>query len=244
MLSVALSAGPLLAKGRFVSSFSFAGQFTPPDSVMTADDSLLLRSRQADSIYSKPYKPSKYPRITPKDRQSSTFMEGGKGTPMLPDANIFEEKIELDSSFQYRMKEQVDGRDYRPGMRMSLEEFTDWQEREMIKNYWQSKSEGLDGEGAVGGRRLIPLIPISPVFDRVFGGSYVDITPTGFVTLDFGGRWQNVQNPATSVDRQQVGTFDFNQQINMNVVGKVGEKLKVNINYDNNATFDFENNVK
>ena len=233
----------LLAESRYYPSRLFKPA-NPPDKIIGIEDSLLLRKKQRDSIYLKPYKRSTRPRLTPQDRHVNQFVHGRKGTPMLPNASIFKHEIELGESSNYRMKEKVGDNQYRPHVQMSLDEFTDWQERERMKQYWKSRSESLDGEGALGGRRLIPLIPLSPVLDRVFGGYYVDITPTGFVTLDFGGRWQNNQNPATSVDRQSVGNFEFDQQIKMNIVGKVGEKLAININYDNNATFDFQNNVK
>ncbi|CAE7241759.1 maeB [Symbiodinium microadriaticum] len=41
-----------------------------------------------------------------------------------------------------------------------------------------------------------------------------------------------------------VSGFNFNMQISSNVVGKIGEKLAVTFNYDNNNTFDFQNDLK
>ena len=40
------------------------------------------------------------------------------------------------------------------------------------------------------------------------------------------------------------GTFDFDQRIGMNVIGKIGEKLRVTANFDNNTSFDFENDLR
>src|SRR5205085_6686877 len=94
------------------------------------------------------------------------------------------------------------------------------------------------------GRNLIPKIYISPVLDRIFGGSYVEIIPRGFVTLDFGASFQNIQNPQVPARQQKNGGFEFDQQISLNVVGKIGEKLSVTTNFDNNNSFDFQNNMK
>ena len=75
----------------------------------------------------------------------------------------------------------------------------------MLKGYWQGRSKALDGESAVSGRNLIPKIYISPVLDRIFGGSYVEIIPRGFVTLDFGASFQNVENPTVAARQQKNG---------------------------------------
>ncbi|HRH38151.1 MAG TPA: cell surface protein SprA, partial [Flavobacteriales bacterium] len=39
-------------------------------------------------------------------------------------------------------------------------------------------------------------------------------------------------------------TFNFDQRIQLNLVGSIGDKLKINTNYNTQATFDFENQVK
>jgi cell surface protein SprA len=102
----------------------------------------------------------------------------------------------------------------------------------------------MDGESAVAGRGFTPKIFISPILDRIFGGSYVELVPRGFVTLDFGGSFQKISNPQIPIRQQRNGGFEFDQQINMSVVGKVGEKLAVTANFDNNNSFDFQNNMK
>ncbi len=102
----------------------------------------------------------------------------------------------------------------------------------------------MDGESAVSGKNLLPKIYISPTLDRIFGGSYVELIPRGNVTLDFGGSWQKIENPLINVRQQRNGGFEFDQQISLSVVGKIGEKLKVATNFDNNNSFDFQNSMK
>src|SRR5688500_5638835 len=127
---------------------------------------------------------------------------------------------------------------------MSFEEFKQYQDRQILKNYWKTRSRAMDGESAVSGRGFTPKIFVSPVLDRIFGGSYVELIPRGFVTLDFGGSFQKISNPSIPIRQQRNGGFEFDQQINMSVVGKVGEKLAVTANFDNNNSFDFQNNMK
>jgi cell surface protein SprA len=152
--------------------------------------------------------------------------------------------VEIDTAGNYTIYEKIGELNYRPTSSMTFEEFKQHQDRQILKDYWQGRARAQDGESAVSGRSLIPKIFISPILDRIFGGSYVELIPRGFVTLDFGGAFQKINNPAIPIRQQRNGGFEFDQQINMSVVGKIGEKLAVTANFDNNNSFDFQNNMK
>lgn len=205
----------------------------------------LSDSTKADSLKNAIYTPTKRPTFIQKDRFGDPFSNFLSHSPLLlQDPASLKLDLEIDTGMNYTIYEKIGNINYRPTSTMTFGEFSKYQDREIIKSYWKSRSSGLDGESAVSGRRLIPKIYISPIFDRIFGGSYVDIQPTGFVNLDFGGRWQRINNPAIPINQQRNGGFNFNQQISMNVVGKVGEKLAITANFDNNNSFDFQNNLK
>ena len=53
-----------------------------------------------------------------------------------------------------------------------------------------------------------------------------------------------IENPSIPIRQQRNGGFNYDQQINLNINGKVGEKLNITANFDNNNTFDFQNNLK
>jgi len=200
---------------------------------------------KADTTENREYTPSRRPTYKPKDRLGDPFSNNVSNSPLLlQDPSNLELGVEIDTGMNYTIYEKIGDLNYRPTSSMSFSEFKQYQEREQLKEYWKDRSAGLDGESAVSGRNLIPPIYISPVFDRIFGGSYVEIVPRGFVTLDFGGRWQFVDDPQLQERQRRNGSFEFDQQISMNVVGKVGEKLQVTANFDNNNSFDFENNLK
>ncbi len=152
--------------------------------------------------------------------------------------------VEIDTALNYTIYEKIGDLNYRPTSSMSFAEFKQYQDRQQLKSYWQGKSRAQDGESAVSARGLLPKIFISPVFDRIFGGNYVELVPRGFVTLDFGGQWQRINNPSLNIRQQKNAGFEFDQQINMSVIGKIGEKLAVSANFDNNNSFDFQNNMK
>lgn len=194
---------------------------------------------------SQPYQPSRRPTFRPSDRYGDPFSNTRNESPLFrDDPGQMKMDVEIDTGFNYTIYEKVGNVDYRPASTLTFEEFKQYQERQMLKEYWQSRTRALDGESAVSGRGFVPKIFISPVLDRIFGGSYVELVPRGFVTLDFGGSWQRINNPNIPIRQQRNGGFEFDQQINMNVVGKVGEKLAVTANFDNNNSFDFQNNMK
>src|SRR5690606_14455803 len=93
-------------------------------------------------------------------------------------------------------------------------------------------------------KRVIPKIYISSAFDRIFGGNYVDIRPNGNVTLRFGARFNRNFNRQLPLRQQRVGDFEFDQNITLNLIGQIGEKLKLSFNWDTKANFEFENNMK
>lgn len=198
-----------------------------------------------DTTQNLQYTPSRRPTYQPKDRFGDPFSNNTSTSPLLlKDPSSLNLDVEIDTGMNYTIYEKIGDLNYRPTSSMTFEEFKQYQERQQLKEYWQNRSAGLDGESAVSGRNLIPPIYVSPIFDRIFGGSYVEIVPRGFVTLDFGGRWQFVDDPQLQQRQRRNGSFEFDQQISMNVVGKVGEKLQVTANFDNNNSFDFENNLK
>jgi len=191
------------------------------------------------------YRPSRRPTYRPSDRHGDPFSSPSSSSPLfLRDPNRLQLDLEIDTALNYTIFEKIGDVNYRPATTMTFEEFKKYQERQQLKSYWQSRSKSLDGESPVAGRGLIPKIFISPVLDRIFGGSYVELVPRGFVTLDFGASFQKINNPQIPIRQQRNGGVEFDQQINLSVTGKVGEKLQVTANFDNNNSFDFQNNLK
>ena len=80
-------------------------------------------------------------------------------------------------------------------------------------------------------------------FSTIFGKNEVDLRVTGNSVLDLGGGYN--QNALTQASSGRDGTFapDFGQELNLNVAGTIGDKLRINVNYDTQSDFDFENQV-
>ena len=61
--------------------------------------------------------------------------------------------------------------------------------------------------------------------------------------VSFGYQMNRTENPAIPVRLRKVPTFDFDQKIQMNVMGQIGTKMNMRVNYNTEATFDYENKM-
>nr|WP_228527553.1 cell surface protein SprA [Pararhodonellum marinum] len=163
---------------------------------------------------------------------------------ILPSPYEQQLEVEVDSTFRFKVRDELDTSAYQPDYSYDFDEFSRMQELRLRQEYWRNRSRGMDGESAVSGRGLLPPMTVSPTFDRIFGGSEVDIVPTGFVNLDFGGIYRRIDNPTLPIRQQRNGGFNFDQQIQMSVNGTLGQKMRIGANFDSNNSFDFENQLK
>jgi cell surface protein SprA len=147
-----------------------------------------------------------------------------------------------DSSFTFTQK--MGSLDYRTPTYMTDQEYKDYQFRQQVKNYWKSRTQA-DSKSDPTKKQLIPQLKVGgELFDRLFGGNTVDIRPTGSAELLFGVITNRNENPAIPQKQRKISNFDFNMKIQLNIVGKIGEKLKLTTNYNTEASFDFENQIK
>ncbi len=76
--------------------------------------------------------------------------------------------------------------------------------------------------------------------DKVFGPGGVQIRTQGSAELIFGVKSNKLDNPALTERMRKSTIFDFDEKIQMNVTGSVGDKVNFNLNYNTQATFDFD----
>lgn len=127
---------------------------------------------------------------------------------------------------------------------MTRDEYMDYSAKEERKRYFDQRSKSNAGESGYNNKKSPSLISTPPILDKVFRGGLVDIQPSGSAELTFGGIFNTVRNPQYSARQQKTGQFDFDQKIQLNVNGKIGNALNLGIKYDTDATFDFDNQTK
>ena len=171
------------------------------------------------------------------------FSNSGVVSPLLlpPPQNVQQRVVYDPQTNSYVFSEKIGSLDYRPSSMMSFEEYQVYQEQQAKAGYWQSKAREESGAGPafMKGLRLG-----NQSIDKVFGSEAISITPQGSAELIFGYSRTTNKNPAIPVRNQKNGSFIFKEKIMMNVTGSIGDKLEIGLNYNTEASFNFENKTK
>ena len=149
---------------------------------------------------------------------------------------------------RYIYTKSVDGFNINYPLILTPKQYQDLMLREQMRDYYQEKSAAIDGKKSgtdAAKRNLLPVYRVnSKIFETIFGSNTIDIKPTGSVELDLGVRFTKQDNPSFSPRNRRTTSFDFTQRISVGLQGKVGTRLSVNINYDTQSTFAFQNLIK
>ena len=136
----------------------------------------------------------------------------------------------------------VGGRQVGTPIALTFDEYIAERQREEQNDYFRQKAQAnkyIKSSGIIP-----PIAPDIEVVDVIFGGGLIEIKPTGSAEVTFGGNFNRVDNPNFNVNNQRNGQFDFGMKMQLNVTGQIGERLKLNWNYDTEANFEFENQMK
>ena len=160
-----------------------------------------------------------------------------------------ETEVEYDpDTKEYNYSQKLGKLNYRPPSYLSFDEYQEYQNKKSMSDYWKeirNNAEELDDDEANSSSSFRPSINVeSEGFDRIFGGNTIEIRPNGSAELIFGVNSSKTENPAIPVNQRRITVFDFRQNIQLNVIGNIGDKLKIQTNYNTQATFDFENQMK
>lgn len=142
----------------------------------------------------------------------------------------------------YIVTEKIGDQYYRPPTSMTFEEYQEYINQKQLKDYWRQRA---DAESFSSRKPLIPKLDVkNKIFKDIFGDCPIEIKPQGSAELIFGFNRSKVDNPALPEKQRKNTTFDFDQKIQMSVTGKIGCNMQLTVNYNTEATFDFENEMK
>jgi cell surface protein SprA len=179
-----------------------------------------------------------------RDRITDPYSEPADNSPMyLNDPSNIKTEVEYDpDNNRYNINDNIGEMFYRNPSYMSFDEFIESEFHKSTNDYWKLRSTEDD---KLSKKAFAPKITINSVaFDRIFGGNTIDIRPQGSAELNFAVNIAKNQNPALPEKQRTVTTFDFKEKIQMNVIANIGDKMKLTMNYNTEATFDFENKMK
>ncbi|MGQ1890379.1 T9SS outer membrane translocon Sov/SprA [Thermophagus sp. OGC60D27] len=124
---------------------------------------------------------------------------------------------------------------------MSIEEYRQERLRQSMFNYWSEQNrENLNSQSTQGSGINIAT---GQAMGNILGSETINIRPQGIAQLQIGVNHTRIDNPTLQERMRKTTTFDFQEKIQMNITGNIGDKIKMGINYNTDATFDFENQI-
>ncbi len=128
---------------------------------------------------------------------------------------------------------------------MSFDEYNEFRTNSVVRNNWKANTQRTSQDDDFLNNFLNPQINLGiEGIDKIFGSDQITVTPTGNVDITLGLSYYKINNPSLSKREKTNFNFDFTQDIQLGVNGKVGDKMNVGINYNTQAMFDYENRKK
>ena len=120
--------------------------------------------------------------------------------------------------------------------------------KEKMNQNFKDRNQAISGNSEEAKKKRKDLLPTyyvnSKFFESVFGGRTINIQPKGNFSIDLGLRYTKRDNPSLHIKNRSNLAFDFDQKISMGLKGKIGTRLSLDLNYDTQSTFDFNNQIK
>ncbi|MCH5214286.1 MAG: cell surface protein SprA [Muribaculaceae bacterium] len=111
--------------------------------------------------------------------------------------------------------------------------------REMFDYFHQKNAETFENKEKQPFNIFDMNFAIGPL-EKIFGPGGVRLTTQGSIQLSMGVKSNKTDNPALSLRSRRKTYFDFTQKIQASIGASVGDKLKFNMTYNTDATFDFD----
>ena len=124
---------------------------------------------------------------------------------------------------------------------LSPEEYAKWHERKSMQSYFRKKNyEEWENSSKKGKFDFTDMhFDLGPA-EKVFGPGGVRIKTQGNAELKVGYSIQTIDNPSLPSRSRRTNSFDFDEKINLNLRGSVGDKMSMDFNYNTEATFSYD----
>ena len=123
---------------------------------------------------------------------------------------------------------------------MTPKEYMTWTEIQQRSAYFRKKNEEVyQAKGKDKFDFSDMHFELGPA-EKIFGPGGIRVKTQGTAELKFGINKKSVDNPSLPIRNRKTTMMDFDEKINLNVNGRVGDKVNMNLNYNTDATFDYD----
>ena len=123
---------------------------------------------------------------------------------------------------------------------LTPKEYLEWTEQQQRNSYFRKQNDEIfQAKGKEKFDFSDMHFDLGPA-EKIFGPGGIRVKTQGSAELKFGINKKNIDNPSLPIRNRKTTMMDFDEKINLNVNGKVGDKVNMNLNYNTDATFDFD----
>ena len=123
---------------------------------------------------------------------------------------------------------------------LTPEQYSNWQFRLSMQRYYRERNMGLITEKEKQPFNILDMnFDLGPL-EKIFGPGGVSLKTQGSVQVSMGIKSNKTDNPSLSLSARRKTYFDFDQKIQATIAASVGNRLKFNMTYNTDATFDFD----
>lgn len=119
-------------------------------------------------------------------------------------------------------------------------QYNNWQLRRSMQNYFKGRNLSLVNDSDKEPFNILDMnFAIGPL-EKIFGPGGVQLRTQGSVQVSMGIKSNKTDNPALSLSARRKTYFDFDQKIQATINASVGNRMKFNMTYNTDATYDFD----
>ncbi len=123
---------------------------------------------------------------------------------------------------------------------LSPQQYNDWQLRQSLQSYYRQRNLELAEDKAKEPFNIFDMNFALGPLEKIFGPGGVQLKTQGSVIIKMGVKSNKTDNPSLAMSARRKTYFDFDQKIQATINASVGDRLKFNMNYNTDATFDFD----
>ena len=152
-----------------------------------------------------------------------------------PDTAVYDEKAGV-----YKVGTKLGDKFLSQPWWMTPEEYMKWSERQAFLDHFKMRNDSLFASKGKDKFDFTDMhFDLGPA-EKIFGPGGVRVKTQGSAELKFGYNYKFTDDPSLSERNRTTKSFEFDEKINISVNAQVGDKMDFNINYNTDATFDFD----
>ena len=140
----------------------------------------------------------------------------------------------------YVVRTRVGDMDIATPFMLSKGQYDNWQLRRSMQQYYRERNSIVSENKDKQPFNILDMNFALGPLDKIFGPGGVQLRTQGSVQVAMGIKSNFTDNPALSLSSRRKTYFDFDQKVQATVNASVGNRLKFNMTYNTDATFDFD----